>query len=124
MSTNLGTNRPALNHSTRNGPTPSQRAAIDEHLSESHQEMLSLPAQIVYCTVLQLLKYRNAQSIWMNDAEISRRSRVLIQFIPGAQTELARAGLLFLTPGEKQVRYELITENDAYSSLGQHSDEL
>jgi hypothetical protein len=114
MSTTLGIpNRSSLNHSTRNGPRPEQRAAIKEHLSEFHQQRLSLPAQIVFVTVLQLLLDRNAESIWLGDAEVSRRARVLIQFIGPAQTELAQAGLLHLVPGENQTRYELITDEAA-----------
>jgi hypothetical protein len=37
---------------------------------------------------------------------------VLIQFIPGAQSEIARAALMHLEPGLNSVKYELITEDE------------
>jgi hypothetical protein len=109
----LSTTLRTLNHSTRNGPTPEQKAAIKEHLSEFHQKMLSQNAQIVYITVLHLLKDRKQTSIWLDDAQISRRARVLIQHIAPVQIEIARAGLLHLEPGLNAVKYELVTEDEA-----------
>lgn len=76
--------------------------------SKSVVPLLSTDAQKVYSALMQALTHRNVQSIWMADAEISRRSRVLIQNIPTAQGELQRAGLMHLEPGLKQVRYELL----------------
>ena len=89
-------------------------ATVSGYLNEWHQEMLSLSpnAQKVYCAVAHLLRDRNATSIWLDDAQVSRRAKVLIQFIGPAQSELARAGLLHLDPGETQTRYELVTTED------------
>jgi hypothetical protein len=75
--------------------------------------MLSQNAQIVYVTVMHLLKDRKQTAIWLTDAEVSRRARVLIQFIGPAQIEIARAGLLHLEAGLNAVKYELITEDEA-----------
>jgi hypothetical protein len=86
---------------------------VNQYLSEFHQEMLSLNAQKVFCTVAYLLRDRKQTSIWLTDAEVSRRSRVLIQYIPGTQSELARAGLMHLEPGLNAVRYELVTDAEA-----------
>jgi hypothetical protein len=86
---------------------------VNQYLSEFHQEMLSLNAQKVFCTVAYLLRDRKQESIWLTDAEVSRRARVLIQFIPAAQSEIARAGLMHLEPGLNAVKYELITEDEA-----------
>jgi hypothetical protein len=86
---------------------------VNQYLSEFHQEMLSLNAQKVFCTVSYLLRDRKQESIWLTDAEVSRRARVLIQFIGPAQSELARVGLLHMEPGLNQVKYELITEDEA-----------
>jgi hypothetical protein len=77
---------------------------VSEYLNEWHQQTLSEHAQKVFCTVAHLLKDRNAISLWLDDAQVSRRARVLIQFIPNAQSELACSGLLHLVPGENQTR--------------------
>jgi hypothetical protein len=69
-------------------------------------------AQKVFCAVAHLLKDRKQTYIWLDDAQVSRRSRVLIQFIPGAQSEIARAALMHLEPGLNSVKYELITEDE------------
>jgi hypothetical protein len=117
MSTSLGTPNHSslnhLNHSTRHGATPEQRTAIKKYLNEWHQQTLSQHAQIVFVTVAHLLKDRKQESIWLGDAEVSRRARVLIQFIHAAQSELAKAGLMHMIPGENQTRYELITDEAA-----------
>jgi len=86
---------------------------VSEYLNEFYQQMLSQPAQKVYCAVAHLLKDRKQTSIWLDDAQVSRRSRVLIQYIPGAQSEIARAGLMHLEPGLNAVKYELVTEDEA-----------
>jgi hypothetical protein len=80
---------------------------VSEYLNEGHIETLSPNAQKVYCAVAYLLKDRNATEIWLDDAQVSRRARVLIQFIGSAQSELARAGLLHLVPGDNQTKYAL-----------------
>ena|ERR1700730_10606125 len=86
---------------------------VSEFLNEFHQQMLSLPAQKIFCTIAHLLKDRKQTAIWLDDAQISRRARVLIQFVGPAQSELARSGLLHLVPGENQTRYELIEDEAA-----------
>jgi hypothetical protein len=80
------------------------------YLCEGHQETLSLNAQKVFCAIAYLLKDRNAESLWLDDAQVSRRARVLIQYVPGAQSELAKAGLLHMEPGITQTKYELADE--------------
>jgi hypothetical protein len=87
--------------------------SVDELLSPWHKEILSTNAQKLYCAVWSVMKDRNAQSTWMDDAQASRRSRVLIQHIPGAQSELVRAGLMHLEPGENQTKYEFVAEETA-----------
>lgn len=101
MSTNLGTPRAATLKPVVN---------VDELLSPWHREILSTEAQKLYCAVWGVMKDRNAQSTWMDDAQASRRSRVLIQYIPGAQSELVRAGLMHLKPGENQTKYEFVAD--------------
>jgi hypothetical protein len=84
--------------------------SVDELLSPWHKEILSTNAQKLYCAVWSVMKDRNTQSTWMDDAQASRRSRVLIQHIPGAQSELVRSGLMHLEPGENQTKYEFVAD--------------
>lgn len=94
----------------RNQSTLRPAATVSEYLNEWYQETLSQHAQKVYCSIAYLLKDRNQKEIWLDDAQVSRRARVLIQFIGPAQSELVRSGLMHLVPGENQTRYELITD--------------
>jgi hypothetical protein len=82
-------------------------------LSEFHLEMLSANAAKLYEAVWSRMASKNVSEIWMDDTEASRRSRVALQFIGAAQSELARSGLFAMTPGLRQVKYEFVSDPDA-----------
>ena len=86
------------------------KPAVDENqiLSSLHREILSEPAQKLFVAIWFKVHNTGRTTIWMADAEASRCARVLIELIPGAQIELARAGFVHMSPGERQTSYELI----------------
>jgi hypothetical protein len=88
--------------------------SAEEKINETDWQvsLLSENAQKVYDSITWLLKDRKQTAIWLDDAQLSRRARVLIQFIPGAQSELAKSGLMHMEPGLNQVKYELVTSED------------
>ena len=79
-------------------------------LSEFHLEMLSPNAAKLYQAIWLRMSSRNATTIMLDDAEASRRSRVLMQHIPAAQSELAKAGLFIMVPGINMTRYEFVSD--------------
>jgi hypothetical protein len=87
--------------------------AVETNEFDWRVSQLSENGQKVYRAIMQALTHRNVKSIWMADREISRRSRVFIQNISAAQSELQRAGLLHLEPGLKHVRYEFLGLDEA-----------
>jgi hypothetical protein len=84
-------------------------------LSPWHKETLSQDAQKVYTAIWLRMNSRGATEVWLHDVELSRRARVVLPRIHDAQVELVRSGLLHLTPGENQTKYEFIDtdENEA-----------
>jgi hypothetical protein len=85
----------------------------NEILSAWHREILSSNATQLFTAVWYKARNSGQKTVWLGDAEASQRARILIQYIPGAQSEIARAGLMHLVPGENQTRYELITDETA-----------
>jgi hypothetical protein len=90
----------------------------EEILSEFHIEMLSLNAVKMYVAIWNYMASRNVTCVSMDDAEASRRSRVLLQHITAAQSELASANLMLLIPGERQTRYTFVADPDDPDSVG------
>jgi hypothetical protein len=86
---------------------------ISEILNNWHREILSGHAQKLYEAVWHQMRIKGATTIWLGDAEASRRSRMLIQHIPAARTELIDIGLLQCWQGNRQWSYEYIEQTDA-----------
>jgi hypothetical protein len=85
-----------------------------EH-AEFTASMLSAKAQKLYQTVIDYLRYKHITSAWIDDNKMSRSSRLTLPKLAFAQSELARSGVLVLTPGTAQTRYELPDEAEAES---------
>jgi hypothetical protein len=100
MSTNLG--------------TPNRPAAVDtsEILNEWHKEILSQDAQKVYTAVWLRMNSLRATEIHLTDEDLSRRARVVLPRIHAAKVELARQGLLRLSPIGDRIRYEYVDVAD------------
>jgi hypothetical protein len=84
-----------------------------ELLSEFQREMLSKNAQSLYTSIWNRLRQRNLTSIWYTNAEICNRARIHPDHLASSQRECARAGLLHISPGLTQSRYELAVFDDA-----------
>jgi hypothetical protein len=68
---------------------------------------LSPPAARLYFKIKQYLEHRNLTKSWLYDAEAARRGGLSLAELPAAQREVATSGLLILTAGAVQIRYEL-----------------
>jgi hypothetical protein len=86
--------------------------SVDEILSPWHREILSGHAVKMYEAVWHRMRIKGQTQIWADDEEISRRSRTLIGFIPGARCELINAGLLECREGFRQWSYKYIEQSD------------
>jgi hypothetical protein len=89
-----------------------------EILGEFYCAVLSQPAQKLYCAIWHMMATKQATELWLPDAEASTRSRVLIQHIPAAQSELANGGLMLLVPGVTQVHYRFVEDPSDPDSIG------
>lgn len=58
------------------------------------------------------MTFKNQTVIVVDNSEVSRRSRVLLQNIEAAQRELAQAGLLMIDPGTNSSRYEFVEDTE------------
>jgi len=85
---------------------------LSDH-AEFTATMLSDNARKLYETVTNYMTHRNLTSIWAYDNQISRSTRLTLPKLHFAQCELSRSGLMVLTPGECQTRYELPDEAEA-----------
>jgi hypothetical protein len=85
---------------------------VEEILSEWHREILSMHAQKLYQTVWLRMRHKRDLVVRLNDADASRRARVLIRYIPSARAELIAAGLLDCWQGPSQWRYSYREFND------------
>jgi hypothetical protein len=92
-------------------PTP---MPTEELLSPFHREVLSKNAVKLYEAVWKRMANRNVSVLWMFNDEASCRARVLLKDIAGAQSELSRAGLMWLTPGDGgQTHYRFVVDDEA-----------
>jgi hypothetical protein len=71
---------------------------------------LTPEARGLYAAVWNRLTLKKLTSLWMHDDEAARRSLMIANRLPSAQSELSRFGLLVLIPGEIQTRYEFPTD--------------
>jgi hypothetical protein len=74
---------------------------------------LSQNALTLFTTIKNYMAHRNLTSIWAYDNQISRSTRLTLPKLHFAQSELSRSGLMILTPGTAQTRYELPDETEA-----------
>lgn len=51
----------------------------------------------------------------LTDEDASCRARILLKDIPAAQSELAKARLMELVPGDEQTRYTFVDDPDIVS---------
>lgn len=69
--------------------------ATPEHTSHPLNEfvlsLISANAARVYKAVWEEMSHKNKTELWLSDSDVSRRSRVMIQFIPACQSELLSA---------------------------------
>jgi hypothetical protein len=86
--------------------------SVDDILSPWHKEILTPNAVKFYEAAWHRMRIKGQTKIWMDDAEASRRSRILIKFIPTARAELINAGLLRCWQGAQQWQYEYIEQSD------------
>jgi len=94
----------------------------EDLLSSFHREMLSINAQSLFACVWNRLRQRNIDGIWYKDSEICRRARILPQHLLRVQRECVSAGLLHITPGQIQNRYELATFDEPDNAFGVTAD--
>jgi hypothetical protein len=80
----------------------------EQILNPFHLEMLSRDAKNLYSTVWNRFKKTTQKTLWMYDRDVAIRSRIKLERLPAAQAELVRTGLIHLTPGAVQSRYELL----------------
>lgn len=92
--------------------TKYQPVRAEEILSPSHLENLSPAAIRLYAAAWNKMSFRQVTQIWMDDTEASIRSRVPLEVLRSAQSELARSGLLLLISGETKTWYEFIEDPD------------
>lgn len=85
---------------------------LEDILSPAHLEVLSHNAAQVYRTIFMTMTFKNQTVIVVDNSEVSRRSRVLLQNIEAAQRELAQAGLLMIDPGTNSSRYEFVEDTE------------
>jgi hypothetical protein len=88
----------------------------EEILSEFHRKALSPAAVRLYVAVWFRMANRGATKIWLSDEDVSRRARIALKNVPATQWELARAGLLFLTPGNGKVEYLFVVDPENLDS--------
>ena len=82
-------------------------------LSEFHLEMLSQNAVKLYQAVWSRMSRLSTTVVVLNNAEASRRSRVLMLHLGAAQSELASANLFLMAPGGSATRYEFVADPGA-----------
>lgn len=87
-------------------------------MSDNTKKTLSPPAQKIYEYLVFKLSNRGAaQSVSLNDENLSFRARVPMSQIFSAQVELQRTGLVHLEPGLSHTRYELVNEHNYLSGV-------
>jgi hypothetical protein len=77
----------------------------EQILSLWNREILSANAVKMYTAVWFRMRNSNSAQVWMSDEDISRRARLLIQFVPSARLELAKARLLECKQGNQDWLY-------------------
>ena len=82
-----------------------RQLTAEEILSEYPRKLLSPNAVRLYVAAWFRMGSRNA-------TEISCRARILLQDIPAAQSELAKARLMEIVPGDGQTRYTFVDDPD------------
>ena len=87
-----------------------RQLTAEEILSEYHRKLLSPNAVRLYVAAWFRMGSRNATEIWLNDEDASCRARILLQDIPAAQSELAKARLMEIVPGDEQTRYTFVDD--------------
>jgi hypothetical protein len=87
-----------------------RQLTAEEILSEYHRKLLSPNAVRLYVAVWFRMGSRNATEIWLTDEDASCRARILLQDIPAAQSELAKARLMEIVPGDGQTRYTFVDD--------------
>jgi hypothetical protein len=86
----------------------------NEILSAWHREILSSNAVKLYEACWYRMKNSGGKtSVWMDDEEASRRSRILIRNVPNARAELINVGLLECWQGSSQWSYGYVEPDDA-----------
>jgi hypothetical protein len=90
-----------------------EKVTADQILTAEHLASLSPNAVKLYLGVWKLMAERGESTVRAKDDLVSRRGRLLLQFIPAAQSELARAGLLILLPGANETSYEYVELDDS-----------
>jgi|ERR1700730_4478313 len=87
-----------------------RQLTAEDILSECHRKLLSPNAVRLYVAVWFRMGSRNATEIWLTDEDASCRARILLQDIPAAQSELAKATLMEIVPGDGQTRYTFVDD--------------
>ena len=87
-----------------------RQLTAEEILSEYHRQLLSPSAVRLYVAVWFRMGSRNATEVWLTDEDASCRARVLLEDIPAAQSELAKARLMEIVPGDGQTRYTFVDD--------------
>lgn len=97
-----------------------QAVTPEQILGEFHLEVLSPNAIKLYTGVWLVMRERNSTETWIPDDTVSRKSRLLLKYVPAAQSELARAGLLEMVPGDGQTRYQYVDIADESEQHNRH----
>jgi hypothetical protein len=82
-------------------------------LSEFHIAMLTPYAVKVYLAVWRIMAERSQTAVQASDEVISIKARVPMRLIAAARSELSHAGLLELTPDDKEVLYRYVESEES-----------
>jgi hypothetical protein len=88
------------------------QVTAEEILSEFQLVTLTPSAVKVYVSIWNRMRYKGAFQLWLGDKELSVRARISVKLIPAVQSELARSGFMFLTPGATKMSYEFVENPD------------
>jgi hypothetical protein len=88
-----------------------KRTSPDKILSEFYRSTLSKDAQRVYTSVWFKAAFADVRVRSVTDEKLSVNSRVPIERIPAAQTELEAAGLMRITRYRFNAVYEILDTN-------------
>jgi hypothetical protein len=112
LRTKIWNEKQHIEQKTQTKQIPSNQKASIEILPACYHQELSPAAISLYVWVWNRFAYKGMTTMWANDEEAATRSRMPLSMLAGAQSELARAGLLIMIPGDGQTQYTFVEDPD------------